>query len=95
MPALEALAARGMGAGLVVVAVNYKESETAIRRYTERVPVALPIVRDADGAAARAWGVKIFPTTVLVGRDGRAAFSVLGEAAWTDPPARQWVVDLL
>jgi thiol-disulfide isomerase/thioredoxin len=95
MPALEWLAAHHERDGLAVVAVNYKESAAAIRRYTERRPLALPIARDADGAAARAYGVRIFPTTVLLGRDGRAACSVLGAADWTAAPARSWVVALL
>jgi hypothetical protein len=44
---------------------------------------------------ARAFGVGIFPTTMLIGRDGRAAFSVVGEADWQAAPARQWIAGLL
>jgi hypothetical protein len=44
---------------------------------------------------ARAFGVGLFPTTVFVGREGRVRFSVLGEADWGAPPARQWVTELL
>jgi thiol-disulfide isomerase/thioredoxin len=95
MPSLQRLAERHAGDGLTVVAVNFKESEAAIRRFLERVPLALPVARDADGLTARAWGVNIFPTTVLVGRNGRVACSVLGEADWTAAPSREWVAALL
>ena len=95
MPSLELLAERHSADGLVVMAVNYREGEATIQRFLERMPITLPIVRDADGSAALAWGVRVFPTTVLVGRDGRPAFSVIGELDWTGAQARQWLAPLL
>ncbi|WP_088282278.1 TlpA disulfide reductase family protein [Ideonella sp. A 288] len=95
MPSLELLAERHERQGLVVVAVNFKEGESTIRRFTEQTSLTLPILRDADGDAARAWGARMFPTTVAVGRDGRAVFTVLGEIDWGAEPARQWVAELL
>ncbi|MCC7455732.1 MAG: TlpA family protein disulfide reductase [Nitrospira sp.] len=95
MPSLELLAARHESDGLVVIAVNYRETDAAIRRFLDQMPVMLPIVRDSDGAAARDWGVRVFPTTVVVGRDGRARFSVVGEADWTGSEVRQWLAPLL
>lgn len=95
MPALELLAARHEADGLQVVTVNYRETDAALARFFAATPVDLPILRDRDGAAARAFGVSIFPTTVAIARNGRAAFSVVGEADWAASPARQWVAALL
>lgn len=95
MPSLELLAQRHESHGLVVLAVNHKESVAAIRRFSERESLTLPLLRDAEGAAARAFGVTIFPTTVLIGRDGRVAFSVVGEADWQASVERQWISALL
>lgn len=95
MPSLELLAERHSADGLTVMAVNYREGESTIQRFLERMPITLPILRDADGSAARAWGVRVFPTTVLVGRDGLPAFSVIGELDWTGAQARQWLAPLL
>lgn len=95
MPSLELMAQRHESDGLLVMAVNHREGESTIRRFLEQMPVSVPILRDADGGAARAWGVRVFPTTVLVGRDGRAAFSVIGEVDWTGAQARQWLAPLL
>ncbi|MBV8605601.1 MAG: TlpA family protein disulfide reductase [Pelomonas sp.] len=95
MPSLELLATRFGGEGLAVVAVNYRETDGAIRRFTEQLVGDLRIARDADGAVARAWGVRVFPTTVAVGRDGRAAFSVVGAVDWMADPVRGWVAELL
>jgi thiol-disulfide isomerase/thioredoxin len=82
MPSLELLAAKYEAQGLVVVTVNFRESPAAIDRFLELMPVSLPILRDADGAVAKAWGVGVFPTTIVVGRDGRARFSRVGEVDW-------------
>lgn len=96
MPSLELLAQRHAADGLRVVAVNHRETDAAIRRFMDFMPLTLTqVVRDADGAAAQAWGVRVFPTTVVVGRDGRAAFTVLGELDWGGAEAATWLAPLL
>jgi thiol-disulfide isomerase/thioredoxin len=52
MPSLELLATRHERAGLVVLAVNYKEALPVIQRFLERLPFSLPILLDQDGDAA-------------------------------------------
>ncbi len=95
IPSLELFAQREEREGVVVMAVNYRETDAAIRRFLEQMPVSLPILRDADGAAARDWGIRVFPTTVLVGRDGLARFSIVGEADWLAPKFRNLLGSLL
>jgi thiol-disulfide isomerase/thioredoxin len=95
MPSLQRLAQRHAGAGLVVRAVNYRESEATIRSFLQRSPEAPPVLRDADGEAARAWQVRVFPTTFAVARNGQVAFSVVGELDWAGEQAQQWLRPLL
>ncbi len=95
MPSLELLAERHAADRLQVVAVNFRETDGAIQRFLDQTALSLPILRDADGAAARAWQVRIFPTTVAIGRNGRAAFTAIGEVDWTGAAARAWVAPLL
>ena len=82
MPSLEAMAARRRSEGVVVVAVNYLEAPEKIRRFLERAPFKPPILLDSDGDATVAWTPRVFPSTVLVGRDGRPATTVVGELDW-------------
>ncbi len=82
MPSLEAMAARKRREGVVVCAVNYLESPDKIRRFLERAPFKAPILLDSDGDATVAWTPRVFPSTVLVGRDGRPATTVVGELDW-------------
>jgi thiol-disulfide isomerase/thioredoxin len=95
MPSLELMAQRHEAEGLDVIAVNFKEGGGMIRRFLEATPLDLPVLRDADGLVARSFGARVFPSTVFVGRDGRAAFTVVGAADWTAEPARTWVRALL
>jgi thiol-disulfide isomerase/thioredoxin len=82
MPSLEALAARRRGDGVVVVAVNYREPPDKIRAFLARSPFRPPILLDSDGDATVAWTPRVFPTTVLIGRDGKPAKTVVGELDW-------------
>jgi thiol-disulfide isomerase/thioredoxin len=95
MPSLELLAQRHERDGLLVKAINYRETDAAVRRFLAAMPLTLDILRDADGDAARAWGVRIFPSTIAIGRNGQAAFSVVGELDWAGPQAREWITPLL
>jgi thiol-disulfide isomerase/thioredoxin len=95
MPSLERLARRREADGLTVLAINFKESAATIRRFLEGTPIGLPVLRDGDGAAARAWQVRIFPSTVLVDRAGRARGVVLGEMDWEGEAAAALLRPLL
>ncbi len=95
MPSLELLATRHEKAGLVVLAVNYKEPVPKIQRFLEVLPFSLPILLDLDGNAASAWTPRVFPTTVLISRDGVPRQSVIGELDWMDGTARELVEPLL
>ena len=95
MPSLELLATRHERAGLVVLSVNYKEPVATIKRFLETLPMSLPILLDADGAAASAWTPRVFPTTVLIDRHGKPRSSVVGELDWMAGTAQALVEPLL
>jgi thiol-disulfide isomerase/thioredoxin len=95
MPSLELLAQRHEPDRLQVVAVNFRETDAALRRFLSTMPLTLPVLRDIDGAVAKAWGVRMFPSTAVVGRDGRAAFVVTGEVDWMTAEARRWIASVL
>lgn len=95
MPALQALQARHAETGLAVLAINWREHPGTVRRFIQSTGLSLPVLRDVDGSAAKACGVRIYPSTVGIGRDGRARFTVVGEPDWDGPQARQWLAELL
>jgi len=95
LPSLELLAERHQADGLVVMTIDYRETPAQIDRFLDLLPMSLPILRDVDGRAAQAWGARVFPTTVLVGRDGRPTASVVGEVDWMSDSPRRWLAPVL
>ena len=95
MPSLRRLADAGERDGLAVLAVNYKEPRPAIRRFLEVNSLALPVLLDLDGQTTAAWTSRVFPTTVLIGRDGTPRCSVLGELDWSGAVARELLAPML
>ncbi len=95
MPSLELLEQRHEADRLQVLAINFRETDAAVRRYVEQSALSLRVARDADGAAAKAFGVRVFPSTIAIGRDGKARFTITGEVDWTGAAARRWIAALL
>lgn len=95
MPSLELLATRHEPQGLQVMAVNYRETDAAVRRFIEATSLSLPVLRDRDGGAAKAFGIRTFPSTVAINRRGRVLSIAVGECDWASPAARQWVSTVL
>ncbi|MDE2418973.1 MAG: TlpA family protein disulfide reductase [Burkholderiales bacterium] len=95
MPSLQALAQLEGDMRLVVLAVNFKESSTAIARYAQAVQLQLPVLPDLQGTLARQWGVSVYPSTILIGADGRVRSTVRGEVDWMGSAAQRLVEPLL
>ena len=80
---------------VAVLAVNFKEGPRRIAQFTQAAGVTLPVALDPQGEVARAWGVKVFPTTVLIDPDGRARQRIRGEVDWSSHQALGWIEALL
>jgi len=52
------------------------------------------VLLDREGAAAKAFDLRIFPSTIGIDRQGRARFVVTGEFDWSSPLAARWVGEL-
>jgi len=68
-----------------VLGVNHQESPARIQAFIDKSGITFPIVRDTDGAVAKAWGVRIFPASYLVDRAGHVKHVLIGGADWTGP----------
>jgi hypothetical protein len=90
MPALQALAERERER-LAVLTINLKETSEAIARFVHSTGLSLPVVRDVQGDIAKAWGIRIYPSTVLMDTEGRARSVVRGALDWAGPEGeRLW-----
>ncbi|MGZ5218344.1 MAG: TlpA family protein disulfide reductase [Caldimonas sp.] len=95
MPSLQAMATRLQPQGLVLGAVNYKEPVALIRQFLERMPFKATILLDADGDATSDWTPRVFPSSVLIGRDGRPSTTVLGDLDGGSAAAKDLLEPLL
>jgi thiol-disulfide isomerase/thioredoxin len=84
LPALAALARRAEADGIVVLALSTdRGGAPVVRRFLAAHGIAgLPVLLDAKGEAARAWGARGLPTTLILDRDGRERARVEGAADW-------------
>ena len=89
MKSLEALEVHFRARRLRVVAVNFKEGREPVQRFREAQALTLAMVRDSYGEAARAWGVRSFPTTVVINPAGRAVLRIEGELDWGSTTVQQ------
>jgi len=94
MPTLQQLADFYGDDRLAVLALNFKEAPATAARFAARTQLRLPVLMDPAGEHARRWQVKVFPTTVLIGADGRPRWRVRGEMDWTSREAGRLVEGL-
>jgi thiol-disulfide isomerase/thioredoxin len=79
------------GDKLSLLLVNFKERPATVQRYMKEAGWARPVLFDAMGEGAAAWGVKTFPTTVGFDAQGRARWRVRGEYDWSTTEAGKLV----
>lgn len=94
MPSL-ALLAQSQTGKLRVLAVNFKESPATVSQFVAATGLTIPTLRDPDGALARAWGIRVFPSTVLIGADRQVRSVVRGALDWHGEAAARLIAPLL
>lgn len=95
MPSMDALHRRLAAAPFEILAVNYMEGEPRIRGFLARTPVGFPILRDSDGAVARRWQARVFPSSFVVDAAGRLRLHVTGSIDWLAPAVERALQPLL
>jgi thiol-disulfide isomerase/thioredoxin len=96
MPSMQRLKEKMAGKPFVILAVNMAEAETEVRDFlATKVKVDFPVLMDRDGAALKAWKVFVFPTSFVVGPEGKISYSLYGEFEWDTSEAIQAMDSLL
>ena len=95
MPAMQRLRDKFALAGFEVLAVNFQEGEGRIKDFLKKRPLDLTIVRDHDGSVRTAWGVRVFPTSFIIGPDQQIKYQVVGDVDWTSSKVETQIRSLL
>lgn len=94
MPSLQQMA-DFYGNDVLVLAVNFKERDAKVAQFAQAAGLSLPMPLDRDGAVAGRFGVKVFPSTIVVGKDGKARLRLVGEVDWTSREVAAWLEPLI
>ena len=82
------------GGNPLVIGVNVREPAARVSRYMQSTGLDFPVVLDPQGELAKQWGVSVYPTTILIGLDGKAQWRVKGDVDCSGPEAQRWLQSL-
>ena len=85
IPSLNRLKRMMQGAEFQLISINYAESPQHIREFMRKVAVDFPVLVDPDGKLAGKWKVVAFPSTFVIGPDGRIQYGANAAIHWDEP----------
>jgi cytochrome c biogenesis protein CcmG/thiol:disulfide interchange protein DsbE len=71
MPELDRFARESIGRPVKLIAIDAEERGDVVRQFVRGLQVRLPVAVDESGDVLKRYGVDSFPTTVLIGPDGK------------------------
>ena len=97
MPSLAVLSGRLAGEGVTVMPLSSDRggAEAVRAYYAAHKLVGLPVWLDPGGLAAKAWGVRGIPTTLIVDRAGHEVGRLEGGADWGSDAAHARIMALV
>lgn len=78
----------------VFLAVSTDEGWDEVRAFFEKEPAPFPVLLDAGGTVARAYGTTKFPETYVI-RDGKLLGHIIGPRDWDRWFAEDWLREVL
>ncbi|MHB1085146.1 MAG: TlpA family protein disulfide reductase [Thiobacillus sp.] len=97
MPSIARLAERLHGKRFTVLAVDIGEDADTIQNFISQLDTSLPfpVLLDPDAKIMQTWNISGLPTTYLIDRKGRIAYSAAGGREFDHPEIEQLVRNLL
>ncbi|WP_455201515.1 TlpA family protein disulfide reductase [Kaarinaea lacus] len=65
-----------------LVSINYAESAATVTEFLQKVDVNFPVLLDETGKASIKWNVVAFPSTFIIGPDGKIHYGVNAAILW-------------
>lgn len=82
IPSLNRLRKKMQGKPFQLISVNYAESPAVIQAFLKRVDVEFPVLLDTTGEVSAQWNVIAYPSTFVIGSDGKIHYGVNAAIAW-------------
>ena len=68
-----------------LVSINYGEKKETIQRFMNKVNVDFPVLLDPNGVQSAKWKVLVFPSTFVIGPNGKIIYGVNAAIHWDAP----------
>ena len=95
IPSLNRLKQAMQGKEFHLISINYAESPQHIREFMRKVEVDFPVLVDQAGKLAGKWKVVAFPSTFVIGPDGKIHYGTNAAIHWDAPEVIQQINQLL
>lgn len=94
IPSLNRLRAQMKDIPFELISVNYAESPATILEFLKMVDVHFPVLLDETGKQSVRWKVIAFPSTFIIGADGKIHYGVNAAIHWDSPEVVNAIRDL-
>lgn len=85
IPSLNRLREQMQGQPFELISINYADSPEKVLEFMHRVSVQFPVLIDPNGKVAHQWDVIGFPSTFVIGKDGKIQYGVNAAIQWDAP----------
>jgi len=82
IPSLNRLREKMRGKPFELISVNYAEDPQHVKAFLKKVNVDFPVLLDSDGRVSANWNVLAFPSTFVIGVDGKIKYGVNAAIHW-------------
>ncbi|NNF97292.1 MAG: TlpA family protein disulfide reductase [Halobacteria archaeon] len=89
IPSLNHLKQIMQGKAFQLISINYAESPQHIREFMHKVAVDFPVLVDPDCKLSAQWKVVAFPSTFVIGPDGKIHYGANAAIHWDEPKVIQ------
>jgi len=95
MPTMEKLHREFGGKGLVILAVNFRESPEQVKAFLKQHQLSFTTLLDPKGKVFELYQAWSLPTTTIVNKNGQAVGKVIGYRDWHKPEMKEFFRRLL
>lgn len=85
IPSLNRLREQMQDQPFELISINYADSPEKVLEFMHRVSVQFPVLIDPNGKVAHQWDVIGFPSTFVIGKDGKIRYGVNAAIQWDAP----------
>lgn len=95
MPAMEEIHQTFQPRGLVILAVNLRESAEPVKAFVVQHRLSFPVLLDHSGSVFRAYAAFGLPTIYVISREGQLLSRGVGRRDWTRAEGKDLIQELV